>query len=167
MADKYLAINGTTGRRMEVEGTVTSAGAGNAGELVALDGSGLLDVSVLPVGVGPDVDTIEASENLAAGDWVNLHDSTGIKVRKADNSNSRECNGFVLASVTSGQNATVYRAGYNTAVSGLTVGTVYFLGTGGAETATVPGSGTLLQQLGKADDAASVYFTYEQPTERA
>lgn len=165
MADKYLAINNSTGRRKEVEGTVTSAGAGNAGDLVALDSSGRLDDSVLPLGVGAEVTVAEASESLSAGDFVNLHLDTTLKVRKADNSNGRQADGFVTEAYSSSDPATVYREGVNAELSTLTINTAYFLGTGGAVTATPPTSG-LLQELGKATSTTELYFSYQEPTER-
>lgn len=68
-----------------VNGKVVSAGAGDSGKLPALDASGRLDSSVLPVGIGADTAQIVASEALAAGDLVNIYDAAGtVKVRKAD-----------------------------------------------------------------------------------
>ena len=49
MAQKALQL--VNGKITQVEATVVSAGAGDAGEYVALDSSGKLDVSVLPTGV--------------------------------------------------------------------------------------------------------------------
>ncbi|KAA9150036.1 hypothetical protein F3K36_33425, partial [Delftia sp. BR1] len=89
----------------EVLGIQTSAGAANAGDIVALDDSGRIDNSMMPVGIGADTAVIAASEALAAGDWVNVWNSTGAKVRKADATTSgKEAHGFVLAAVTSGAN---------------------------------------------------------------
>ena len=64
-AKKFLRL--VAGVFTEVAATVTSAGAGNDGDLVALDSSGRLDNSVMPVGIGVDTKTIAASEALAAG----------------------------------------------------------------------------------------------------
>ena len=69
-AKKFLRL--VAGVFTEVAATVTSAGAGNDGDLVALDSSGRLDNSVMPVGIGVDTKTIAASEALASGDWVNV-----------------------------------------------------------------------------------------------
>lgn len=157
MANKYIAL--VSGELHEVEATVTSAGAGDAGEIVALDSSGKLDVTVLPTGVGPDVAVITASENLAAGDFVNIHDSTGAKVRKADNSNDRPAHGFVKDAVTSAASATVYFEGANDDQSGLTPGGRCYLGTGGAVTQTAPTSGggaSISQYLGVAVSATEI-----------
>lgn len=161
MANKYLAVDPATGHPTEVEATVTSAGAGDAGEIVALDGTGKLDSSVMPAGFGSNTDSIAASENLTAGDWVNIYDNAGtINCRKADNSNGRLAHGFVLAAVTAPASATVYGPGeLNSQASGMTVGAEMFLDTGGAETASVPaGSGVTIQSLGVAKSATAIRF---------
>ena len=156
MADKY--ISQSSGALTEIEATTTSAGAGNAGDIIALDSGGLIDPSMIP---GESVLEVEASENLAAGDLVNLHDSTGIKVRKADaTTTGKEAIGFVNAAVTSGNTATVYTTGSNTGVSGLTVGAIYYLDTtAGGVTSTAPsGSGNVAQQVGAAVGATELTF---------
>jgi hypothetical protein len=83
--------------------------------------------------VGANIVVANATENLSAGDFVNLHDNTGVLgVRKADNSNNREAWGYVKAAVTSGNPATVYRLNtVNDARTGLTAGASYWLGTAG------------------------------------
>ena len=165
MADKYLAVDPTTNHRIEIEGTDASAGAGNAGELVALDSNGRIDSSMMPVGIGADTKLIQASENLAAGDFVNIHDVTGsARVRKADASvaaAAEMADGFVLNNVTSGNNATVYFEGANTAVTGLTAGVTYALShttPGGvvALSAASTTAGHLLQILGVATSATEI-----------
>jgi len=153
VAEKFLERNATSGKITENEGLVTSAGAGDAGKIPALDGSGKLDVTLLPNGVGPATALLPATENLAAGDFVNVYDNAGTpSVRKADASNSRRASGYVLASVTSGNNATVYFEGQNNQVSGLTAGNRLYLGAGGLVTETVPVTpGSQIHQLlGKA-----------------
>ncbi len=115
-----------------VNSTITSAGAGSSGKLTALDASGLLDISVMPSGIGPDVVTITTSEAISAGAFVNIWTSTGTKVRNADATTSgKQADGFVLSSASSGGSATVYLAGLNTACTGQTVGRV-FLAAGGS-----------------------------------
>jgi hypothetical protein len=149
-----------------VNSVATSAGAGDSGKLAALDGSGRLDSSFLPVGVGADTATVQASENLAAGDYVNLHNSGGARVRKADASNGRRADGFVLASVTSASNATVYFEGQNTGVTGKTPGAVQYLSatTAGATTETAPTTaGQIMQVLGVAVTATVISTECEQP----
>jgi hypothetical protein len=159
MADKYLYNN--AGTITEREATASSAGAANAGDVVALDSAGRIDNSMMPVGIGADTATVEASENLAAGDFVNIYNSSGAKVRKADASTAgKEAHGFVLAAVTSGQNATVYFEGTNTQVSGQTPGPVYLsASTAGLATSTAPsGSGNVVQRLGVAVSATAINF---------
>lgn len=81
-AKKFLRL--ISGVLTEVFGVQTSAGAANAGDIVALDDTGRIDNTMMPVGIGADTAVIAASEALAAGDWVNIWNSTGAKVRKAD-----------------------------------------------------------------------------------
>ena len=133
MANKYLSES--SGAIQEVEATVVSAGAGDAGEIVALDSGGKLDISVMPTGIAADTTVAAASEDLTAGNYVNLWNSTGLKVRKADATTAgKEAHGFVISNVTAPANATVYHDGTNNQVTGKTVGAQQYLGTtaGGA-----------------------------------
>jgi hypothetical protein len=160
MADKYLYINTSTGNFTERAAITTSAGAGDAGKIPGLDGSGRLDNSFMPVGIGADTQTITASEALAAGDLVNVHNSTGAKVRKADaTAVGKEAHGFVLSSVLSGASATVYFEGTITGLTGLTPGTVFLATTAGTSTATPPtGSGNVIQKVGVATSSTTLNF---------
>lgn len=164
MADKFLRWNGTA--IAEKEATVVSAGAGDAGELVALDAAGKLDPSVLPSGIGPDTQSIEASENLAAGDLVNIHDVGGAwRVRKADASSiTTRAWGFVKAAVTSGNQATVYFEGSNDVLSGLTPDPYFLSETAGLVTDTPPTtSGAIVQGVGVSASATVLNFEPQQP----
>jgi len=165
MADKFIQM--VSGRLTEKEATVQSAGAGDAGELVALDAGGKLDVSVLPTGVGPETKVLPASEALNAGDLVNVWlDGATVSARKADATTAgKEADGFVLSAVESGTNATVYTDGIDYQLSGLTAGAEYFLGaTAGAAVATAPsGSGNVVQLVGKAISATELAFTRGTP----
>lgn len=161
MAEKY--IKNSNGTLTEVEGLVISSGAGDAGKIPALDTSGRMDTSMMPVGMGADTISIVAYEALAAGDFVNIFDDSGtVKARKAiANTTGKEANGFVLSSVSIGASATVYFAGTNTALSGLTIGAQYFLSSSaaGAITATAPTtSGGIVQKVGRAASATSINF---------
>lgn len=163
MADKYIYNN--NGTLTEREASTSSAGAGDAGKIPALDGTGRLDNSFMPVGIGADTASIQASENLAAGDWVNVHNSSGARVRKADATTAgKEAHGFVLAAVTSGNNATVYFEGSNTQVSGQTPGDVFLSTTAGAGSSSAPsGSGNVVQRVGVAVSATAVNFERGTP----
>lgn len=160
MADKFLSNN--AGRITEKEATVTSAGAGDAGEIVALDAAGKLDSTVMPVGVGADTQVIVASEALTAGDFVNVYNDTGTpKCRKADASDgTKPANGFVLDNVDQDANATVYFDSENTALTGMTIGARQYLSeTAGDITETAPTtSGALVQYLGTARSATELGF---------
>lgn len=164
MADKYIKL--TSGQLAQQEALVTSAGAGDSGKIPALDGAGKLDTSMMPTGIGADTKSVVTSENLAAGDLVNVYSNGGtLNARKADASNARRAVGFVLAPVTSPAAATVYFEGTITGLSGLTVGaTVYLSGTAGAITATAPSTAThIVQEVGVALSATEVTFEPQSP----
>lgn len=168
-AGKIVALNASGVLDSTIVNSKTSsAGAGDSGKIPALDSAGLLDSSFMPVGVGADTAPITASEALTAGDFVNIHISSGIKVRKADATTAgKEADGFVLASVSSSATATVYFRGSNTAVSGLTAGTEYVLSTtagGVVAVASAPsGSGNVNQRLGKASASTVLNFQRGMP----
>jgi hypothetical protein len=149
---KYVAQ--VLGKLKEISPITSSAGAGDASKIAQTDGTGRFDSSLMPIGFGSETKSITASEALSAGDFVNIHNSTGLKVRKADASSpSKQAHGFVLASVSSGAAATVYYGNLNTAVSGLTVGDELYLSgsTPGGVTATPPSTaGHIVQRIGVA-----------------
>lgn len=165
-AGKLAALNGSGVLAASIVNSVaSSAGAGDSGKLAALDGSGRLDATMMPVGVGADVATITASEDLAAGDFVNIWDNSGAKARKADaTTTGKFAHGFVLSSVTSGNPATVYFEGSNTGVTGQTPGPVFLSTTAGIATSTAPSSsGNVVQRIGVATAAASINFESNVP----
>jgi hypothetical protein len=165
MADKYIKNN--SGQLAEVEATVSSTGATEAGKIVALDGSGKLDVSTLPTGIGATTKVAATTENLSAGNLVNLFNDSGtIKARKADASNGRRAHGFVLTGTTSPNNATVYLDGTITGLTGLTPGAAYYLSgsSAGAATATAPSTaGYISQEIGIALSDTEINFEEQQP----
>lgn len=159
--NKYIANN--AGKLKEVSSIQSSAGAGDAGKIPALDSTGLLDISMMPVGVGAETVVVASSENLLAGDFVNLYSNAGTaNARKADaTSNVKPAHGFVLANVTSPASATVYLiSNKNTAITGLTVGSDYYLSTTpGTVTTTAPSAASnIVQFLGRAITATSLPF---------
>lgn len=85
-AGKIVALNGAGVLAASiVNAKATSVGVGDAGKIPSLDGAGRLDPSFLPVGLGADTLVISASEALAAGAYVNVWSSAGaFKVRNAD-----------------------------------------------------------------------------------
>lgn len=162
--NKYLTNNG--GTITEIAALATSAGAGSANAIPALDGSGRLDNSFMPSGIGADTQAITASEALAAGDFVNVWNSTGAKVRKADASVAgKEAHGYVLAAVSSSATATVFFDDLNNQVTGMTPGVVYLSATTpGQATGTAPsGSGQVVQRIGVAVSATAIHAAFVQP----
>jgi hypothetical protein len=159
-------IEQVAGKLQEKSGLATSAGVADAGKIPQLDGAGRLDTSLMPVGIGADTQVIVASEALAAGDFVNLHNATGAKVRKADAATpGKEAHGFVMAAVASAGNATVYFEGTNTQVAGQTPGLVFLSATTpGQATTTAPSTaGQIVQQIGLATSATTINFQFQQP----
>lgn len=160
MADKYLSRDAATGRTREVEGTVAGGSAGQAGDLVALDGSGRLDSTVMPVGIGADTHAGTAGETLTAGDFVAI-DVDGDVVRASAASGGKDAVGFILENASAAAAVTVYMEGRNTDLSGLTPGSRYYLSdtTPGGVTATpVSGAGKRHQFLGTAITSSSIAF---------
>jgi len=173
-----------------VNSKTTSAGAGDSGKLPALNASGILDDSIinasatsaankiakldgsgrlamglLPVGVGADTVTLTTSETIASGDLVNIWDSTGAKVRKADATIAgKEAHGFVLVGGASGATVDVYFEGSNTAMTGLVAGKRFLSTTAGTSSATAPaGTGNVVQMVGFATSTTSMNFQSGTP----
>ena len=160
MADKYIKL--VSGVPTETEATVHSTGATEAGKIIAADANGKLDESFLPTGIGADVAIIVASENLSVGDLVNVFDDSGTtKVRKADAATAgKHVHGFVTASVTSGQNASVYFEGTVSGLTAVPAGDLYLSATTpGGFTATAPsGTGKVVQRIGVGITSTSLNF---------
>jgi len=168
MADKFLTI-GSGGDIEEVEATVTSAGAGDAGEVVALDAAGKLDTSVMPSGIGVDEVTIPFTETAAAGNLINIFDDSGTaKARLADASNGRVAHGYAPSAVTQPASGAVRFEGEITGLTSKSIGVKQFLGTSGTLTETAPTTSThTLQVVGYARDATTVDFEPAQGITRA
>jgi hypothetical protein len=162
---KYIAL--VNGVRTEVAGQVSSVGVADAGKIVQLDATGRLDPSIMPSGIGADTAVIQASEALTAGDPVNVFDSAGaFRVRRADAATAgRHADGFVIAGVASGANATVYFEGRVTGLTGQLPGKKY-LAVGGGYTNTPPvaPAANFLQEIGTAVSATEINFEKEDIT---
>lgn len=145
-----------------------TAFTGTANEIIATNGSGFIDSSLIdPNTLADTVDvTVATGNTLVAGDFVSF---TGAgEVELADNTAyATRAQGFVLAGFAAGATATVYKTGTNTSAV-VTDGTDYFLGTAGAETATNPAFvvGTISQTLGYGSTDGLV-FEYNPPIEYA
>jgi hypothetical protein len=160
-------LTNSSGTITEVHGTQTSTGVSNANQIPALTANGLLDISLMPTGIGPDTASLTASEALASGAFVNVWNNSGVfAVRNADGSTTgKEAHGFVLTSVASAGTATVYFNGTNNAVTGATPGVQYLSDSAvGSFTSTPPSTaGHTVQRIGLATSATSINFTYEPP----
>lgn len=171
MAKPLHLVNGLP---TEVQAINASTGAGDAGKLIEAGANGRIDESFLPPGIGADTKVIEASETLAAGDFVTIHDDGGTaNVRLADASDGAagQAHGFVRDGVASGANATVYFEGPNDQLTGLTPGVTYVL------SATTPGkvvalsaapttAGHILQVLGVATESTEINTEIAKPIVR-
>lgn len=144
-----------------------STGVADANKIVMTSSTGRIDGSLMPVGIGAETQVMVASEALIAGDFVNIFNNGGVpNARKADNSNGRSANGFVLESVANAANATIYLSGLNNARTGMIPGTVYFLGTSGGVSTSPPPStsiGAIIQQLGVSANTTTIQFDYDAP----
>jgi hypothetical protein len=162
--NKYLKNN--AGTITEEAGLQASTGATDAGAIPALDATGRLDVTMMPVGIAADVAVVAASEALAAGDLVNIFNDTGTpKVRKADATTvGKEAHGFVIAGVSSGANATIYFEGTNANVTGQTAGPVFLSTSAGLSTSTAPSAaGNVVQRVGFATSSTTMNFQSNDP----
>ena len=170
MADKFIRQDG--GRLKEHAATVVSTGVTEAGDIVALDETGKLDESLMPVGVGAEVKVLPASGALTAGDFVNIFDDSGtLKVRKAiADAPGKEAHGFVEDGFADTTDATVYCVGINDQLSALTGGPRMYLSatSAGDVTATAPtGTGEVVQMVGWRLSATEVSFQPQAPIELA
>jgi hypothetical protein len=88
-AQKFL--QNVSGKIKEIFASVTST----PNAIVAMDATGRVDISVLPVGVGSETITAVASEAITAGAFVNYYSNAGVlNVRNADaTTNAKPANG--------------------------------------------------------------------------
>lgn len=159
MADKYIAL--LNGVETEVEGTVTGGTVTQAGEIVALDATGRLDTTIMPVGVVADTYSGTAFENLTAANPFVYIRSDGQIANASATSGGNATVGFVINNVSAAGTALVYFEGRVTGLSGLTPGTRYYLSdsvAGGLTDTPVSGTGKLHQYLGRAITATSLTF---------
>jgi hypothetical protein len=126
--------------------------------------TGTIDVEFTGGGGSVDTMSITASEDLAAGDLVNIHSVAGaFRVRKAKASaQGYEAYGWVDAIVLSAATATVRFLGKNAFASGLTPGPVFLSDTAGLATSTCPsGAGHVAQQVGATESATTYAFEWQ------
>lgn len=121
-------------------------------------GSALITGSIILTS-GSGFSSLAAGENLAAGDFVNIY-SGGVR-KASNNDTTKQAHGFVIDTVTTGNNVVVYYSGLNTTITGLTAGARYFLGTAGGETTTPPtAAGQLSQEIGVAISTTAILVDF-------
>ena len=147
----------------EVQTDHESAGAGDAGKIRCLDESGLLDISVMPLGTVTASLLAEATEDLVIGDVVYLHKVvTTLTADKADATDAtKKAMGYIDEIVDFSGEATcrVYFEGLIT-LTGLTPGAKYYLTTtpGVISVAPPEGDGNMVQCVGYALSATKLKF---------
>ena len=96
---------------------------------------------------------VKLTEAVSAGMMICLHNSGGLRARKAQNGAYR-CHGFAVASGVIGDHIPVCMFGLCTIIAGMTIGTEYYLSsTAGNITATVTS-----QRLGVAIASNALWF---------
>ena len=160
MSEKYLKIGTANDPVIEKEAINQSSGVSSSGEIIAANSDGRVDKTFIPEGFGCGVKLFTVSENLAAGDFVNIYDNSGIPTaRKADSTNYlKSADGFILSSVTYPGTATVYFEGENNQLSGLTIGVQWLSSSGNCSNEKPVASGCIQQIIGKAISTTSVIF---------
>jgi len=158
--NKYLNRDATTGQITEKLSADLSAGAGDAGRIVALNAQGEIDSSMLPE-IGSAA--VVAGEDLAAWDVVEVYNDAGTpKARKssAASGTPRSAVAFTKTAILTGVTGKVYFEGVLSGQVGLTPGARQYLSeTFGAITATpIVGAAKLHQFIGKAISATEVDF---------
>jgi hypothetical protein len=151
-ANKFLSLP-NTGKTTLLTAINASTGVSDANKIFTTNSVGKIDASFMPPGVEIQVETANATEDLVAGNFVNIYDNAGTPaVRKAiANDVDKIANGFILTNTLTGVSATIYTKGVNTSLVS-TEGVQYFLSatTAGLGTITAPAQtvGNFLQVLG-------------------
>ncbi len=165
MSEKFLKYD--NGELVQKSSISQSLGTSDGGKLIALDPvTGKLHQSLMPSGIGADTTSIVASENLNAGDLINIWDDGGVaKARKANNSTkATRAMGFVLDSVLANQVALIYHEGNNNQLSNLVAGEILYLdGNSGAVTNAPPATpNSISQKVGYATSPTSMNVEFGQ-----
>ena len=132
---------------------------GGAGSGFPFSGSAIITGSIILSSASAFFPIVTASEALTAGDFVNM---AGGGIRRASSTDTtRQAHGFVTESYSTGNSVVVFYSGLNTGVTGLTVGSRYFLGTSGGETLTPPTTaGQLSQEVGVAVTSTALLVNF-------
>ena len=161
MTNKYLGLNGTVVTQTT---PAVVGGSGSAGQIPALNSSGVFDSTMMPPGVGADQVYLLASEAISAGAMVNVWNNSGTaNARNADQTATGKApTGFVTSSLASAASGNVIMSGIVTGLTGLTPGSIYYLGTAGTITLTpTTATGNVLWIVGQALSATTLQFQPE------
>jgi len=168
MATKKFLKIGSTGLPSEEGALTTSAGAGDADKIVQTNSSGVLDITLMPAGIGANTRTVTAGETLAAGDLIYIA-AAGTAFKADANAEGKEAIGFVLAGISSAATGTAYFGSQTiSGLSGLTVGSRYFLSNatpGGIAlySALTFATADIVQEVGRALSTTELYFEPQTP----
>lgn len=167
MSVQSFLTRAASGAVQLVNAITASTGGADANKILATNASGKLDPTFLPAGVEIQVESMTSSEDMVAGDFVNIYDNAGTRTARLAIANdpTKIAMGFVLASSTSGGTVLVYTKGVNTAATG-DENTKYFLSTSvaGDATATAPvaTNGHYQQVLG-IGVGTGILFEFDDP----
>jgi len=167
-AEKYIAL--VNGVLTEVSATVTGGTAAQDGKVPALDSTGRIDQSLMPVGVTPDTYVGTASEALNPVNPFVYVKADGTIANASGTSGGNPCTGFILSSAAQNAQATVFFEGRVTGLTGLTAGARYYLSDatpGGITASPVSGTGKLHQYLGRALTTSNLTFECDDHIVRA
>ncbi|MGI9158305.1 MAG: hypothetical protein ACR2K1_00985 [Saprospiraceae bacterium] len=165
---KFLKV-GTSGFATEEAAINVSAGAGDANKIIETNGSGKLDSTFLPAGVGNDSKSMTTGEALSAGNLVYIS-NTGTVLKADANAVAKAAVGYVTSSAASGASVTVFFEGTISGLTGLTPGATYFLSdttTGGVSLTIPSNAGDIVQAVGIAVSATELTFEPQTPIVRA
>lgn len=161
MANYLDLVNGVP----TVKPAAVVGGAANANKLAQLDANGRFTQDMMPAGIGADTAGVIASENIGAGEFVNIYNDNGVaKARKADAATGKEAHGYVLVAAVAATQAIVYSDDLNDQVAAMTPGPVYLSATapGKASSAIPAAAGQLVQRLGVAVSATTIKTKIDQ-----
>lgn len=146
---RFLARVG--GFTEQVFALVTSTGVADAGKIVATDATGKLDASLMPAGIGGGaVPIVGISDGvITAGSFVSFYASGGVLSVKLASNTDKPADGYVTEDYVADDPAEVYPLDdTNSHLTGLSVGSTYWLGEGGA-VIDVPLDESLIGNVGK------------------
>ena len=169
--DSYIAFDKTTGFNTETSFTYQSSGVSDGGKGAGLDpATGKFHQSLMPDGLGAEVQTAEAGEALSTSTPIVelYYDDTTLKVRKSDATSTgiKKASGFIKENYSSGASVTVYLEGNITGLSGLDVTKRCFVSkTAGAVTQDVSGftTGDMKQDIGFPISSTEMRFQTDPP----